>query len=545
MKNWLSLALVAFFALSCSGLREARTGMDRAESCMDSAPDSALMIVRGIEGNTLPSRSLRARHALLLTMAQDKRYIDVKEDSTIRVAYEYYQRRGSRQEQLLSTYYLGVIQQNAENYIDAALAFRDAEPLAIDLGDNRQLSLIYQHLSRIFSLNYDHVRSLDYAEKALDAAEQAGEKLMADYCRYDVAEQLLSEYRYEEAKTYLSQILSSGRASSKLHALAEMMWVEAAFFGGESKQSLSEYRAIYEQLIRENKTPLQSHDYGMLASVCEKEGDSFSADHYLRIAESLVKSSVDSSVFYNDCRNVYDARKDWEKAHRAKTESVKIQDRMVIAVLGQSISHVIEEYYENKWEEEQRTSRLRQQMAGLVLLLLFGMAGVVIVIVRRRNRQVLEDMSKTQDLSSELVGTLISDKVNTLQSLADSYFSWDERTLSKREKREGKMMPDEIISSFRKQLNELRDDRSFVKALEQSLNLSESNIMRRVRDALPGAKELDYSILTLLFSGFSIKSISYLLNMSEPSLRMRKSRYKQQFDALPEPDRSTFLKKLG
>lgn len=201
-------------------------------------------------------------------MAQDKCYIDVKEDSTIRVAYEYYQRRGSKREQLLSTYYLGVIRQNAENYIDAALAFRDAEPLAIDLGDNRQLSLIYQHLSRI----YDHVRSLDYAEKALDAAEQAGEKEMADYCRYDVAEQLLSEYRYKEAKTYLSQILSSGRASSELHALAEMMWVEAAIFGGVSKQSLPEYRAIYERLISENKTPLYSHDYGMLATICEKRG---------------------------------------------------------------------------------------------------------------------------------------------------------------------------------------------------------------------------------------------------------------------------------
>lgn len=92
---------------------------------------------------------------------------------------------------------------------------------------------------------------------------------------------------------------------------------------------------------------------------------------------------------------------------------------MVIAVLGQSISHVIEEYDENKWEDEQRTSRLRQQMFGLVLVLFFWFTCVVIAFFRRRNRQVLEDMSKTQDLSSELVGTLISDKVNTLQSLAD------------------------------------------------------------------------------------------------------------------------------
>ena len=58
-------------------------------------------------------------------------------------------------------------------------------------------------------------------------------------------------------------------------------------------------------------------------------------------------------------------------------------------------------------------------------------------------------------------------------------------------------------------------------------------------------KELDFSILTLLFSGFSIKSISYLLRMSEASLRMRKTRFKQQFELMTEPERSLFMEKLG
>ena len=157
----------------------------------------------------------------------------------------------------------------------------------------------------------------------------------------------------------------------------------------------------------------------------------------------------------------------------------------------------------------------------------------------------MEDMARVQDVSSDMVDTLIVDKIKSLQRLSESYFSWDENAIVKREHKEGKQSKDEIISSFRTQLSELRNDHSFVTALEQSLNLSDNGIMARARQLLSSEKELDFSILTLLFSGFSIKSISYLLRMSEASLRMRKTRFKQQFELMPEPERSLFIEKLG
>ena len=106
-------------------------------------------------------------------------------------------------------------------------------------------------------------------------------------------------------------------------------------------------------------------------------------------------------------------------------------------------------------------------------------------------------------------------------------------------------MKDDIISLFRRQLGELRDEHAFIESLEHSLNIKEGGLMKRARQLLNQEKELDFSILTLLFSGFSIKSMSYLLRMSEASLRMRKTRYKQRFESLPEQERTLFLAKLG
>lgn len=73
----LILLTCSLIILSCTESRQARTVFNRVESYMAVAPDSALTLVRGIDGKSLPTKELRARHALLVTMAQDKCYIDV------------------------------------------------------------------------------------------------------------------------------------------------------------------------------------------------------------------------------------------------------------------------------------------------------------------------------------------------------------------------------------------------------------------------------------------------------------------------------------
>ena len=139
----------------------------------------------------------------------------------------------------------------------------------------------------------------------------------------------------------------------------------------------------------------------------------------------------------------------------------------------------------------------------------------------------------------------LADKVRSLQQLSESFFSWDDATIKKQEEKEGRLMKEDVIASFRHQLGELRNDRSIIPAMERSLNLVDNQLMLKARQFLPNSKELDFTILVLMFSGFSIKSISYLLRMSEPALRMRKSRFKHQFENLSEPERSLFLEKLG
>ena len=127
---------------------------------------SGQFLLEQIQSEQLRTARTKARYALLKTIALDKNYIDVADDSLARAAYDYYQKHGSKAGRMKSTYYLGVVEENGENLIDAAIHFKEAETLAEQLQDNHFLGLACQHLSGIFARNYDHNEALKYAQRA-------------------------------------------------------------------------------------------------------------------------------------------------------------------------------------------------------------------------------------------------------------------------------------------------------------------------------------------------------------------------------------------
>lgn len=556
MKRFILYLSLLGMICSCVGYRNRQTTMDLAESLMGVAPDSSLALLNNIDRGSLFPYGMQMRHILLSTMAHDKCRMEMSADSSIRLAYDWYKRHGSKRYHMLSAYYLGVVRQSAGDNIEAVLAFREAEPLAENLEDYRQLSLIQQHLCGVFSGNYDHVRALEYAEASLKAAEKASEPLMVAYCRYDIAKQLLAVYRYDEAEKIIDTLLQNTDAPPAF--LSVVLGMKARILLFRKPYDYEGAIGIYDRMVAMGTDLFSIEDYGRLALIEEIKGNKDKADQCLRRELSLVLTDVDSLVYYNDCYNLNDRRGDWKSAVDYLFKRTEIQDRITIELLGQSETHALESFYKEKLALELLRTRYRQYAAvfgGIVSIVIILS---LIVLLNKKNRRLLEDMAKIQEFSEDIsrlnasnvdtykvVDSLIADKVCSLQQLSESFFSWEDEAVKKRENKKGSLMRDEIISSFRKQLNELREDQSFISTLEQSLNLKEEGVMEKVRERLPNEKELDFSILTLLFSGFSIKSISFLLRMSEASLRMRKTRYKQQFENLPEPFRSQFLENLA
>lgn len=150
--------------------------LTQSEELMIEAPDSALSVLQTLSLSEVHPKSLRAKYALLYSQALDKNYIDVDNDSLIRVAVDYFENHGKYIDKAKAYYYLGVVHHNASDVDEAMKAFVKAG-IYVDKTDGQYLrGLIY---SRIGNLYYDQCSFADAVamySNAVDAFSAIGNK---------------------------------------------------------------------------------------------------------------------------------------------------------------------------------------------------------------------------------------------------------------------------------------------------------------------------------------------------------------------------------
>ncbi|MBU3838402.1 MAG: hypothetical protein H9777_08855 [Candidatus Phocaeicola faecigallinarum] len=108
--------------------------MDLAESLMISQPDSSLVILNALDGETL-DEAASARFALLKSMALDKNYIDTTTFDVLQPAIDYYIKKGSPDEKLRTYYYQGRIYHNQGDDDMAMKSFLSATDIKDGISD--------------------------------------------------------------------------------------------------------------------------------------------------------------------------------------------------------------------------------------------------------------------------------------------------------------------------------------------------------------------------------------------------------------------------
>ncbi|MBD5190202.1 MAG: DUF3450 domain-containing protein [Bacteroidales bacterium] len=127
----------------CGSNHETMARMDRADSIMETAPDSALCILDSINPGTLASKKEKARYALLKSMAYDKNYIDTTSFDVIQPAIDYYLSKGNPNEKLRTLFYQGRIYQNRNEDEEAMKCFIKAIELKDEITDSMVLARTY------------------------------------------------------------------------------------------------------------------------------------------------------------------------------------------------------------------------------------------------------------------------------------------------------------------------------------------------------------------------------------------------------------------
>lgn len=98
--------------VSCSHHSQAWEELHDVETYLGTHADSALVVLQNIASNDLISQEEKAKHALLLSMALDKNFIDRTDFEVLQPAIDYYYDKGTPDEKLRTYYYQGRIYQN-------------------------------------------------------------------------------------------------------------------------------------------------------------------------------------------------------------------------------------------------------------------------------------------------------------------------------------------------------------------------------------------------------------------------------------------------
>lgn len=169
--NIILLSMVMLTTGSCDRHGAAWKKLDKAESLMDTKPDSALAILENILVSSVKGNEAVARYALLKSMALDKNYIDTTTFDVLQPAIDYYIKNGTPDEQLRTYYYQGRIYQNQDDDDSAMHSFMNGCDLRQKVTD----SLLLAHtLVAQGTLYFKQYKTSEFVHNNMEAARLYG-----------------------------------------------------------------------------------------------------------------------------------------------------------------------------------------------------------------------------------------------------------------------------------------------------------------------------------------------------------------------------------
>jgi len=512
--------------------------MFTAESLLQQKPDSSLAIMESISRKDLSSKKEKALYSLLMTAALDKNYYEIKSDSLINIAADYYSSTTDEQHRMLAHYYQGVVYNSNEAYNAAIVALEKAGKDALMLEDHLYAGLISRTKADIFSKNNNLEAAQIWMEDAIKHFTRIEDTRYAAYAELGLAFILINKKDYSAAESQLERV----RKIYDDDYLNTYSCLKEALILVVQDKDLD--RAV-EQFEQSPANLFDIQDYYYYAIALEKTGKHKEADDQLANAYSLCKDPADSAQVDFMKARVLHLRGIDREAYTLTRKAAFAQDSVTRVLLRQSINDAQRDYYkaEAKYQEE-KIGRIRDKNRAAYTLALFAvllMLGAVAAYKRKKELQVKEQMAMlslqqqrlnlSEKTNASLLGSLFSERIGQLDKLSKDYIY--------AESEERKY---QAFKQFRKEIDAMREDRELFTSLEDDLDKYCDQIMSKFKTQVPSVNGQSLKLATLFFCGLPYSTIQIIMgSVSEDSLKMARSRIRKKIKEANAQDTDLFL----
>ena len=520
------LSLLLTLMVGCTTHHDVAEQIRRAESLYFDKPDSAQKILCTISNREISSKSLRARHALLLTYCNDKCFIDTTSDSLIRVAVDFYESRHDRSNLMVAQYLLGRVYFEGQRYSDALVEFLRAEELALKEQDNLYLGLSYRAMADIFTRSYDGAVALEYGKLAYKHFALHGNNIYTDWALADLGRLYHNAKDYTQAISTLSDVMAMSEESGDTTLYAEATRnIASSYFAIDSLATCIE---LYERVLEIRPAGMHSNDFVLL-------GNSYALTNNVSKAEECAAKIENDYDKLNLLYHIYNAKKDYKKALEHLIKSFDKHTELYKTLITENTSNTILSHYKNRDElNKERVKHLYLYIA-IIVVVLCAIIVICIITIRYRHKlqqqEIEENMALVVELQNRIVsnesilldqqnviGQLFSSHYDTFNRLSNAYYECHGMQNEKQK------IHNEVVNL----INSIATDGKAINELESFVDRYKDNVMTKLNQAFPDMGNSDKNLFMYIVLGFSARAISIFMNEKIDVVYNRKSRLKQK-----------------
>jgi len=561
-----------------------RTLMNKAEAIMDDDPEIASQYLDSIDSQSIRGKKNLARFALLRSESMFKNGTEVDSDSLIMVAVSYYSIKKDLSKRYRSFYLLGCIYNDMGRFTDAAQALSEAERLAPNVASQYQLGLLNSQLGMIYFNSFIFSRAESYYEKSAHCYELAEKDRHRMYALFDVARCRFELDDFDGCRSIIKVIMDWCQENNEDDLYYSCI---------ENLMACS----LYDNNIDEAKNAFESFEseYGIPQD--DPYLLSLFANYYLILkrydeAQSFIDKAWKCKPKANDSINIlyvesmiHKETGNAESAFDCFEQSISIQNNNLRPLLQQSILATQKDYYHNISELESIKASRRASVTIVIVLISVLIITSVVLFHLYSKQKLKNEISDSLDLISDLTekDRANSQKIIQLDNKLKELSITNES--SNRQLAELKSSITELITgqvAYDKQVEKLKDkvrelfsnqytalDKLYQdmiryedvnnidhattflkkvktyykeitskrnqKKLDIIINGTYNDLMIRLEDPALGISDGDLTITRLLLIGYSIKTISSLINDTPSNVYQRRHRLLRRIQGISEP----------
>ena len=347
MKQYIITIILALCLGSCGQHSKHWETLAQVESYIEESPDSVLNVLQGMDKGELSGMEEKAKYALLMSIALDKNWVDVTDETLINEAVDYYSNSDDIESLFKAYFYQGRIYVNAHDYPQAVLSYIKAEELLGSVNDNYTAGMLYRELGNIYLHQYDYEKSIKAYEKAYSYYSLAELELHKAHVIMHLGLAYWNNEDFEKAEEYITKALNSAKEL------------------GDENLECTCYQnliAMYDQIndhdkCRENIDVLTSKFnldaispmcLAAIASHYASNGELKKINPYLDAAKQRRLSVEDNVDLYFSLANIMAAIGNDSEALSYFNEGCKLQKNVLKDVLRQPLETVLKEYYQSQ-----------------------------------------------------------------------------------------------------------------------------------------------------------------------------------------------------